>query len=73
MARWTITRTGSGIELEYKAVDKPAYHCGIVRADTPTTLVFDWVMKIGEARVGDSIVFPDGRLYQLQIGPELTV
>lgn len=73
MARWTITRTESGVALDYKAVDKPSYHCGTMRADTPTALVFEWVMKIGEARLGDAFVFPDGRLYQLQPAPRLTM
>lgn len=62
MAKWVLGKTPTGtLELIYRnSITGASHACGEVRADTPLTLIVDWVVKSDASSAGDFILFPGG-------------
>lgn len=67
MAKWILYKNSrSHLTLLYKnLVNGSVHNCGELRADTPATMILDWVLKQAATAPGDFIAFPDGTIVPL--------
>ncbi len=66
MAIWRVVSQKAGLKITYESGDAAEiFECGVVRRDTPVSMIIEWICSQQAALAWDLLVLPGGQVNQL--------